>query len=48
MLKENVIRKKPIISAPVKKGNSNEESENIKPMCFNTKGYFTADEPYDP
>lgn len=49
MLKENVIKKKPVIHVPPKKPSFNEESENVKPSGgFNTKGYFTSDEPYDP
>lgn len=30
-----------------KKAHPSESSENVQPTCFNTKGYFTSDEPYN-
>ena len=34
--------KKPTVQPPPKRKGP--ESENVQPMCFNTKGYFTPEE----
>jgi hypothetical protein len=47
-----MIRAKPSIQKPIKqvckrKSVGHAESENIRPLCFNTKGYFNPEEPFD-
>lgn len=45
MLKQNP-RKKSTVQPPAKKSIPKKNSENSQPTCFNTKGYFTSEEPY--
>lgn len=47
MLRAKPTYKKPQ-SAPKKPTNSEKQNlENTKPVLFNTKGYFSPDEPYN-